>query len=193
MLTTSSLAPELAELDRQFQAAEWDALELVNGLNESQFNWSSSPHNWSIAECLVHLNMVGERCVSLIETALAGARPQNRPGYAPLVSSRLGRWILAHTEPPAKHKYSAPRAFTPAPGQPIAAVLPAFRHLQEQLGRQLHQASGLDLARIKVPAPEMRFLRFNIQVTFAWIAAHQRRHLWQAWQVRNHASFPAVH
>jgi hypothetical protein len=64
--------------------------------------------------------------------------------------------------------------------------------LQEQLSRQLEQASGLDLAYIKVPAPEAPPLRFNLKFTFAWIAAHERRHLWQARQVRNHAAFPAV-
>jgi len=193
MLTTSSLAPELAELDRQFKAAESEALELVNGLNDSQFSWRPGAHSWSIAECLLHLNMVDDRCVHLLETALTDARAQGCVGQGPFVYSWLGRWILAHTEPPARHKYRAPRVFTPAYCQPITAVLPTFRHLQEKLGRQLEQSSGLDLAHIRVPAPEARLLRFNIQLTFAWIAAHQRRHLWQAWQVRSHTSFPAVH
>jgi len=192
MLTTSSLSPELAELDRQFVAAKAEASELVDGLQESQFNWRPDEHSWSMAECLLHLNMVGDRCVHLLETTLADARARDRLAGGPFGYGWLGKWIIAHTEPPSKHKYKAPRAFTPAYGQPIAAVLPTFRHLQDQLSRQLEQASGLDLAHIKVPAPEARLLRFNLQVTFAWIAAHERRHLWQARQVRNQGAFPAV-
>ena len=192
MLTTSSLAPELAELDRQFNAARAEALALVDGLDESQFNWRPRVRSWSIAECLLHLNLVGDRCVHLLETALANARAQGRLGQDPVVYSWLGRWILARTEPPAKHRYRAPRALTPAHGQSITVVLPAFRHLQEKLGEQLEQSRGLDLAHISVPAPEVRLIRFNVQLTFAWIAAHQRRHLWQARQVRSHYAFPAV-
>jgi hypothetical protein len=192
MLTTSSLSPELAELDRQFAAAKAEASELVDGLRESQFNWRPDAHSWSMAECLRHLNMVGDRCVRMLETALADARARGRVADGPFGYGWLGKWIMAHTEPPSKHKYKAPRRFTPAYGQPITAVLPTFRHLQDQLSLQLEQASGLDLAHIKVPAPEARPLRFNLQFTFAWIAAHERRHLWQARQVRNHAAFPTV-
>lgn len=54
----------------------------------------------------------------------------------------------------------------------------------------MEQAEGLDLARVKVPALEAGRLRFNLQLTFAWIVAHERRHLWQARQVRNHPAFP---
>jgi hypothetical protein len=192
MLTTSSLSPELAELDRQFAAAKAEASELVDGLRESQFNWRPDAHSWSMAECLLHLNMVGDRCVRMLETALADARARRRVADGPFGYGWLGKWIMAHTEPPSKHKYKAPRRFIPAYGQPITAVLPTFRHLQDQLSLQLEQASGLDLAHIKVPAPEARPLRFNLQFTFAWIAAHERRHLWQARQVRNHAAFPTV-
>jgi len=119
------------------------------------------------------------------------ARGCGRLANGPFRFGWLGKWIIAHTEPPPTHKYRAPRSFTPTHGQPITAVLPAFRHLQERLSWQLEQASGLDLAHIRVPAPELRLLRFNLQLTFAWIAAHERRHLWQARQVRNHAAFPA--
>jgi len=192
MVTASSLSPHLAELDRQFAAAKAVASELADGLQEAQFNWRPDAQSWSIAECLLHLNMVGDRCVHMLEPALAEARARGRLAEGPFGYGWLGKWIIAHTEPPSKHKYKAPRAFTPAYGQPITAVLPTFRHLQEQLSRQLEQASGLDLARIKLPAPEAPPLRFNLQFTFAWIAAHERRHLWQARQVRNHAAFPAV-
>jgi hypothetical protein len=193
MLAASALAPGLAELDRQFAAAKEEASHLVDGLDESQFNWRPGAYNWSMAECLLHLNIVGDRCVHMLEMAMADARGRGRLADGPFGYGWLSKWILTHTEPPSRHKFKAPRAFAPVcGGQPITAVLPTFTHLQEQLSRQLEQARGLDLARIKVPAPEARPLRFNLQFTFTWIAAHERRHLWQARQVRNHAAFPAV-
>ena len=188
----SELTPELAELDRQFTALKAESSELVNGLKESQFNWRPDPRSWSMAECLLHLNIVGDRYVHVLEKTLAEARTRGLVGPGPFGYGWLGKWILANTEPPPKRKFKAPRSFTPAYGQPITAVMPTFLHLQGQLALQLEQANGLDLARVKVPAPGMGPVRFNLQLTFAWIAAHERRHLWQARQVRNHASFPAA-
>jgi hypothetical protein len=190
MLTMSTLPPELAELDRQFAAAKAEASALVTGLNESQFNWRPDPRTWSIAECLQHLNIVGDRYVHVLEKTLADSRASGLAGQGPFKHGWLANWILANTEPPPKRKFKAARSFTPAYGQPLTAVMPTFLHLQGQLALQLEQAAGLDLARVKAPVPGLGPLRFNLYLSFAWIAAHERRHLWQARQVRNHAGFP---
>lgn len=191
-MTMPSLTPELAELDRQFAAAKVEASELVNGLKESQFNWRQDPHSWSMAECLLHLNIVGERCVHALEKTLTEARAHGLMAPGPFGYGWLGRRILANTEPPPRRKRKAQRTYTPASGQPITAVLPTFLHLQDQIALRLEQAVGLDLARIKMRVPDAGLFRFNLQITFAWIAAHERRHLWQARQVRNHPAFPAA-
>lgn len=181
---------ELAALQAQFAAVKTEASELVTGLAESQFNWRPDPRKWSIAECLSHLNMIGDRYVHAIDKIIEEQKGKGRPGAASSGHGWFGKWILRHTEPPSKHTYRAPRSLTPAYGQPVTAVMPTFLHLQDQLMRQIEQAASLDLPRIKVPALEMRPLKFNLYLTFAWIAAHERRHLWQAGQVRAHNTFP---
>jgi hypothetical protein len=186
----STLTPELADLERQFAAAKADASELVNGLQESQFNWRPDARSWSIAECLQHLNIVGDRYMHLLETTIVQARARGLVGSGPFGYGWLGKWILANTEPPPRRKGKAQRSFTPVYGQPITAVLPTFLHLQEHLALRLGQSDGLDLARIKVPIPGYGPLKLSLHVTLAGIAAHERRHLWQARQVRNLAAFP---
>jgi hypothetical protein len=186
----SLLSPELGELDRQFAALKAEASELVAGLKGAQFNWRPRPRSWSIAECLLHLNIVGDRYVHVLETTLAEARALGLVGQGPFGYGWLGRWILANAEPPPKRKFKAPRSFTPPDDQPITAVLPTFLHLQGQLALRIEQANGLDLARVRVPAPGLGPVMLNLHITLAWIAAHERRHLWQARQVRNHAGFP---
>ena len=189
-MSPTTTAPELAELRTQFLDAKSDASDLVAGLKESQFNWRPNTGGWSMAECLLHLNMIGEQYLRLLERAVDEARALGRLGQGTFHHGLLSRWILENTEPPPKRKFKAPRSFRPAYGQPITAVLPTFRHLQDQFLQQLERASGLDLLRIRVPAPGLRPLRPNLYVTLAWIAAHQRRHLWQARQVRNDPAFP---
>ncbi len=191
MLTGVSLSPELSELAQQFLNVKSDSAELVIGLKETQFNWRPNPDSWSMAECLLHLNIAGDRYAHLLEKIIDDARSRGLTAAGPFSHGRFSRWILANTEPSAKRKTKAPRAFTPAYGQPLTAVMPTFLHLQDQLALLIEKANGLDLARIKVPAPGLP-IKVNLYVTFAWLAAHERRHLWQARQVRNHPGFPAA-
>jgi hypothetical protein len=189
----STLTPELADLNRQFDAIKAESSELVKGLEELQFNWRPRPRSWSIAECLLHLNIIGDRYVHVLENTLTEARERGLTGSGPFGYGWLGKWILNNTEPPPKRKFKAQRSFMPADGQPLTAVMPTFLHLQEQLALQLQRANGLDPRRIKVPAPGLGPVKLNLYVTFARIAAHERRHLWQARQVRNHPAFPVAH
>jgi hypothetical protein len=192
-LTTSSLPPALGDLDRQFAAAKAEATELVHGLEESQFNWRPDRHSWSMSECLLHLNMVGDRCVQMLESTLTDARARGRVGHGPVGYGWLGKWIIAHTEPPSKHKYKAPRAFTPVCGQPITAVLPTFGHLQEQLSQQLEGMPADWIWRTSKCAHLRRGCSDSIcslsslgsPPTSGGICGRRDR-------VRNHAAFPAV-
>jgi hypothetical protein len=183
------MTSQLARLPSELAALKTEASELVSGLRESQFNWRPDQQKWSMAECMLHLNIVGDRYVRIIEAALEQAKARRFVARGVVAHGFLGKWILANTEPPPKRRYRSPRGFTPSYGQPITAVLPTFLHLQDQLTLQIEQSTGLDLRRIKVPAPGLP-MRFNLLLTLEWIAAHERRHLWQARQVRENPAFP---
>jgi DinB superfamily len=185
------MTSQLARLPSELAALKTEASELVSGLRESQFNWRPDQQKWSMAECLLHLNIVGDRYVRIIETALEEAKVRRFVARGVVAHGFLGKWILANTEPPPKRRYRSPRGFTPSYGQPITAVLPTFLHLQDQLTLQIERSRGLDLGRIKVPAPGLP-VRFNLLLTLEWIAAHERRHLWQARQVRENSAFPSA-
>jgi len=185
------MTAELADLQQQFSAIRMEATGLVDGLDNGQFNWRPEAGRWSISECLAHLNIVGERYLRELEPTVAEARERGCTGAGPFGRGWVGGWILANTEPPPKRKFNARRfRSVPAPDQPITAVLPTFLHLQERVARLVESADGLDLGRIKVPAPGMGPVRLNLYATLAWIAAHERRHLWQARQVRQDGGFP---
>ena len=56
----------------------------------------------------------------------------------------------------------------------------AFHAYQVQYIDRLRQSSGLDLARARVSSPAVNWLRIPLGSSFAVMAAHERRHLWQA-------------
>ena len=73
----------------------------------------------------------------------------------------------------------------------MADVLTEWEASHARLEEVVRQADGLDLERIKVPSPVTNLIKYNLGMAF-WIqTAHDRRHLWQAREVRNHPGFPA--
>ena len=59
-----------------------------------------------------------------------------------------------------------------------------FFRLQHELFRALHEANGIDLARVKVANPVSKWFKMSLGQEFGLTAAHERRHLWQASRVR---------
>lgn len=183
------LHAELSEYRRQLREARADAEKLVEGLTDTQFNWRPGPGRWSIAECLDHLNN-GWRVLPKLDHKIATAAEQGLRGEGPYRHPFLGRIYIRFMEPPPKIRVRAPKAYVPTADQPLAAVAPRFLELQDEIIRRVIAADGLDLGEIKMSSPISRRFRMSLGQWFAFLAAHERRHLWQAWQVRKHPDFP---
>lgn len=60
----------------------------------------------------------------------------------------------------------------------------SFLAMHREAIRYIESSSGLDLARVKVQSPFVARLRYPLGFSFELLAAHERRHLWQAAQTR---------
>ena len=94
-----------------------------------------------MAECLLHLNIVGDRYVHVLEKRCAEARARGMEG----TGSRLGTagWESGFWQTQNRRPSASPSGAvnTPAYGQPVTAVMPTFLHLQGQLALQLNEAT----------------------------------------------------
>jgi hypothetical protein len=183
------LHPELVESRRQLEAARADAQKLTEGLDDARFNWSPAVGRWSIAECIDHLNS-GWMALPRLDRAIAEAPEHGHVGPGPYRHGLLGNLYLKFVEPPPKVRVPAPKRYRPKPGQAISDVVPRFLRLQDALIERVEAAAGLDLGRIRIRSPISKRFRMSLGQWFAFLAAHERRHLWQAWQVRKHPGFP---
>ncbi|HVF87011.1 MAG TPA: DinB family protein [Pyrinomonadaceae bacterium] len=184
------LVAELQSYKEQFEANSRDAQDLVAGLDDTQFNWRPAAGRWSIAECLAHINIAGQMYLTVFDRSIKRARAANLPFEAgPFRHGVFGKLFLRATEPPAKIKVKAPKLIAPLPEHLLAVVIPAYVSLHDQLIRRLSDANGLNLVRVKVVSPFSRLFRFSLGHAFAITAAHERRHLWQARQVKNDPGF----
>jgi hypothetical protein len=187
----ASLVPELEDLRKQINDIVADAQKLTEGVSDRQFNWQPEPGRWSMAQCLDHLNVVGAIEAPRIEASIRAARAQGLVGQGPYRRGILGSLFVRLSEPPPKIKFKAPKKMAPAPAEPAARVVATFFALQDRIQEQIRLANGVDLGRAKVATPVFDWVRFTLGQTFAVIAGHERRHLWQAWQIRNDPKFPA--
>ena len=180
----------LETLHADFEAAKKAARELVAGIGDRAFNWRRAPGTWSMAECLDHLNLTGRKYLRVLDRAIEDGRARNVVGRGPFRYGLLESWAVRTMDAPPMFRIKAPRAFLPASEGRVMESLATFLALQEEFQKALARADGLDLRRVKARSPVSRHLKFSLGQAFAGISAHQRRHLWQARQVRGDAGFP---
>jgi hypothetical protein len=182
--SSDQLVSELREYDRQFAAVRRDAATLLEGLSEPQLEWREADGTWSIGDCLNHLVVTGNQSLSHIRRATAAARAQGLLSEGPFRHPIAGRLLVRLMDAPARIRFRAPQAFRPLDGASVSESVAGFWSLQTELARALGAANGIDLARVKVTNPVSNRFTLTLGQEFAFTAAHERRHLWQARSVR---------
>ena len=188
--------PDIQEMLRQLEAIKADGQAVCAGLSESQFNWRPGEGRWSIAECLVHVNKSVTATLPAFDRAISEGRAKGRTdqGGSPARYSWFSRWMIGSMEPPPKRRMKTFPIFqVPVGGtHAIVRVLPEFLAVRDQLAERVRQADGLDLTKNRTVSPVTRLLRMPLGAYLQFVITHDRRHLWQARQVRNAPGFGAV-
>jgi hypothetical protein len=185
-----ALIPQLEKIQREFEALSRQAKELTNGIAEEQFTWRPFSNRWSIAECLLHLHLQGSDLLPALDKAINQARSRSLFSWGPFKVTWLGRWFIKGTEPPVRKRWRSPKRHVPPRGQSINVVLPGLLDLHRRVNDLMNSANGMDLSKIKVTPPGWPLFSLNLLEMFMYLAAHERRHIEQAWQVRYHDNFP---
>jgi hypothetical protein len=185
-----SLTPEIEEFRQQFEQLSSEADALCTPLTDDQFTWKPSPAMWSIACCLEHLNATARVYLSALDEGIADAIRRGIYGEGPFKYNWLGRLAVRLNDPPAMMRLRAPQNVQPTAGRTRREIIAAFRAYQVQYIDRLRQANGVDLARARVRTPEKAWIRIPLGSGFALMAAHERRHLWQARRVTEMSGFP---
>jgi hypothetical protein len=180
---------DLAPLERAFQAAEQDARAVVDGLSEAQGTWRAHAGSWNIAECLDHLATGNRIYLGAMQPAAERALAAGRYRREPVRPGLVGAWFVRSLEPPVKTflRMRSPRKIRPRPSPPLADAMDRFLTSQREILMFMRSYAKADLTGVLFPNPFIRGLRFSLATGLHVLAAHERRHLWQAWRVRRMA------
>jgi hypothetical protein len=159
-----------------------EAQALVHSAGAEFCTQRPSPGSWSVAECLEHLNISADAYFPVWQQVIANAGPRKTELNAPYRTDFWGRllsWIL---EPPARIRSKTPTSFEPEASTTVDAALSGFLERQQRMIATLHRCRGRSIDHVRMSSPVDRRIRYSIWSSFVIVAAHQRRHLWQAGQ-----------
>ena len=187
----TATVPLIAELEgyrSQFNSAREEFRNLVEGLNDEQFNWRPAENAWSMAECIDHLVMIGTIMGRNIDEALEKAEARGLRSDGPFKYGAIGNWFVravSGSDEGRRRKFKAPATYTPTSNHTISRLDAAFNEVQDRFVERVERSNGVDLARVKMPSPISRFIRLSLGQWLALLGGHQERHLLQAKDVRD--------
>lgn len=169
--------PQLQTCAHEFHHATVEARGLLLYYSEELLCKRPSPASWSALECVAHLNLATRATLPGLQQAIEQAQPaKSEKAYHMDLTGRLLAWSL---EPPPLIKLKTPKMTEPVESGGPRPVQEEFDRLHEELIALLHAAAGKAIDEQKMKSPFAN-LSYNAYSAFRIIAAHDRRHLWQA-------------
>ena len=191
---------DIRALEGALDAVDDDARNLIDGLTAEQGVWRPAPGSWSIAHCLDHLATGHRVYLRAMEPAAAAALARGSWRKRPAVPGIIGGWFVRSLDAPdfadgpfrlrrgtpvrLRFTMKAPTKIVPRESPALADAATQFFASQEQARAFLRKYAEIDLARVHFPNPFIAGVRFSLATGLHVIAAHDRRHVWQAWNVR---------
>jgi hypothetical protein len=185
------LPPELQRILDDIDEADRRGVAIAASCGDEQFYWR--PHDgegWSIAQCLDHLGVMNVVYGTSIRDGIEAARRRGSTRREPARPGYLGGKFVHSMEPPVTRRLRSPRNGTPAPMKERQIILEGYRAGHDLTRQLIADAATIDANRARFKNPFLPFVRFSIATGLFVIAAHDRRHLWQAEQVTRAPGFP---
>jgi hypothetical protein len=182
---------DLQELLDQIDAADRAGADLATSVTDEQFHWR--PHDgagWSIAQCLEHLAIMNRHYGGAVRSGIDEGRRRGLRRDGPARPSFFGQRFIRSQEPPARIKVKAPKVGRSPQNKPREEIMRAYHEAHEFVRQLIRDAAEIDLNRSTFQNPFVSFIRMRVGTGLAILAAHDRRHLWQAEQVKLAPGYP---
>ena len=174
------MKPHTERLHREFDEVIRHAGELVSRLDDAALHRRPSAGSWSVAECVDHLSATAEMHVRRFRRTLDAATARNGSNREKL--SWRGRFFVYIMEPPVgRVRLPLPTSkLAPAEMRSREALMQRFGEMHRQLLALLDESDAFDRNRLRVTTPASKRITITLVDGFSLLAAHARRHLWQA-------------
>jgi hypothetical protein len=118
------------------------------------------------------------------QQAVYDAAKAERGPFTGLRPTVVGRWFAWSLEPPVRMRAKAIGAVTPGPRFARDAILARYKAAHEGYRHLVRTAAAVDVNRIVRPNAIVNRVNMRLSTVLLVIPAHDRRHLWQAANVK---------
>ena len=181
----SDLPPELVALLQAVDSCELEAESLVADMSEEEINWQQRPgETWSVGQCLDHLATTNRFYVRGFLPLVAAATRKHVGPFRPLTYTAGARWFVNTLEPPPRQRVKARPQVVPRSKVPLDGLVDAFKASHEPYRELVRASADVDVNRVTGPNPFFKIIPMRVSTVLRVIPAHDRRHLWQAANVK---------
>ena len=170
------------QAEAELNEATVRARTLVDDTPARLFTVRPSLTQWSAAECVAHLSISTEMFLPVLRRAIDDTRQSGASAAEDPKMDVLGRILRWFLEPPVRSRMKTKPAFVPKSTRAKGEAFAEFGSAQTQLTALLRSSRDLPVGKVKVVSPFNKRVKYNVYSAFLIVAAHQRRHLWQAEQ-----------
>lgn len=176
---------------RQLRESEELWAQLLLGVSPRQANWQPvTGKSWSIWQCLDHLVLTNRIYAAAFREVVANGGTNGGTGPQGISPGWFGRWFVSQLEPPPRWRIQTlPKLIPPAEGSCEEAqreFVESHHPVREVLGNW----QRVDFNQARFRSPFAPVLKFSVGTGLLIITAHDRRHLWQAQQVKAAPGYP---
>ncbi|MEO8855264.1 MAG: DinB family protein [Ginsengibacter sp.] len=154
--------------------------EAFKELSEKDLNFKKDPGQWSILECLEHLNLYGDFYLPEMEKQLLQGPPSNRDRV--FKSGIIGNYFanLMKIDHGKIKKMKSPKDKNPINSKLSVLVIDRFLKQAEKLILLLNMAGKVDLTKTKASISLTKLIKLRMGDTFRFYVYHIDRHILQA-------------
>lgn len=170
---------ETVQLHGEFDEVVRRCNALAVSLDDEALMRRPAPASWSVAENLEHLSATAATFSRRIRRRLDAATTSDT--FSREKKSLVGRVWLGLVEPPVRVRLKVPAAAL-QPGEIVSrdALLARFAETHATLIALLDESDAYDRMRLRIPSAFAKRITVTLYDAFIVLAAHGRRHLWQA-------------
>ena len=152
-------------------------------LTFEQLNYKKSATEWSVLECIEHLNLYGDFYLPEIERQILAQ--ENKSQSTVFKSGLMGNYFanLIKVKDGKVKKMKSPKDKNPSNSLLTMTTLDRFLKQQERLKLLLIQAKNIDLTKTKTAISLTPLIRLRLGDTFRFFIYHIERHVLQAERV----------
>jgi DinB superfamily len=181
--TKGSMSTFISETIEEYSGLTEAWLACIADTDSVNFHTRPGVKSWSAAECMQHITLTGNQYIGHLSRIIENAQANGPHGDAEYTPGVLGRFILSRTNPPYTVKMKTFPVLTPDKDQyPIDALRSEFLLMKDGLLSLLPRLDGIHIRKKFCPSAITNLLWMPLGLWFRFIAAHERRHLWQAQQ-----------